>query len=112
MTSTNIVSLLHLHASKLGFQRLGVYPNDIISHYLCSGGAINLHQAHIPGSTIKTIGRWHSDTFLIYLQGYVVTFTKGVATAMKKLPGFTTRLTCRVTPLPLLSKYPTTQTSA
>ena len=38
---------------------------------------MTLHQAHIPNSTIKIIGRWGSDAFLIYLQGQVATLTKG-----------------------------------
>ena len=38
---------------------------------------MTLHQAHVPNSTIKIIGRWRSDAFLIYLQGQVATFTKG-----------------------------------
>ena len=88
MTSTNIVSLPRLHAAKLGSQRLGFYPHKIRSHSLCSGGSMTLHQAHIPGSTIKIIGQWHSDDFLISLQGWVATFTKGVATAMAKISWF------------------------
>ena len=43
VTSTNIVSLLWLHADKLGFQRLGFYPHEIGSHSLRSGVAMTLH---------------------------------------------------------------------
>ena len=43
---------------------------------------MTLQQAHVPDSTIKIIGRWSSDAFLIYLQGQVSTFTKGVSKAM------------------------------
>ena len=39
---------------------------------------MTLHQSHIPDSTIKIIGRWRSDAFLIYLQDQVATFTKAV----------------------------------
>ena len=46
---------------------------------------MTLHQAHIPDSTIKIIGQWRSDAFLIYLQGQVATFTKGVSKAMAAL---------------------------
>ena len=49
---------------------------------------MNLHQAHIPDSTIKIIGQWRSDAFLIYLQEQVATFTKGVSKAMAAVPWF------------------------
>ena len=49
---------------------------------------MTLHQAHVPNSTIKIIGRWMSDAFLIYLQGQVATFTKGVSKAMAAVPWF------------------------
>ena len=49
---------------------------------------MTLHQVHIPESTIKIISRWQSDAFLIYLQGQVATFTKGVATAKAKIAWF------------------------
>ena len=49
---------------------------------------MTLHQAHITNSTIKIIGRGRSDAFLIYLQGNVATFTKGVSTAMAKTAWF------------------------
>ena len=47
-----------------------------------------LHQAGISDSTIKLIGRWKYDAFIIYLQGQVLSFTKGVATAMKEVMWF------------------------
>ena len=49
---------------------------------------MTLHQAGFSDSTIKVIDRWKSDTFIIYLQGQVLSFTKGVAAAMKKLMWF------------------------
>ena len=52
---TNSFSLIHFHASNIGFQCLGFYPHEIGSHLICSGGAMNLHQFHIPNSTIRII---------------------------------------------------------
>ena len=46
---------------------------------------MTLHQAGIYYSTIKVIGIWNSDTFIIYLQVKVLSFTKGVAAAMKEV---------------------------
>ena len=78
----HITATLRLEASKIGFQKLGFYPHEIGSHSLRSGGAMTLHLAGISEHTIKIIGRWRSDAFLIYLQGQIASFTKGVAAAM------------------------------
>ena len=86
VTGSNIVFHLRATAHKIGFQRLGFHAHEIGSHSLRSGGAMTLHQAHVSNSTIKIIGRWRSDAFLIYLQGQVSTFTKGVSKAMLAVP--------------------------
>ena len=85
ITSTHIIYLFCLHATNIGFQRLGLYPHEIGYYSLLSGGAMTLHQAHIPDSTIKIICRWRSDAFLIYLQVQVDTSTKSVTLAMAKI---------------------------
>ena len=88
VTGINIVVLLRATVKQIGFQRLIFFPYEIGSRSLRSGVAMSLHQAHISDSTIKIIGRWRSDTFLIYLQGQVATFTKGVSKAMAAVPWF------------------------
>ena len=50
---------------------------------------MTIHQAGQSDSTINIIGQWRSDAFLIYLQGQVATFTKGVSVAMKQVVRFT-----------------------
>ena len=89
VTGGNIVELLQATAKQIGLQRLGFIPYHIGSHSLRSGGAITIHQGHISDSTIKTIGRWRSDAFLVYFQVQVATFTKGVSKAMAEVPWFT-----------------------
>ena len=88
INSQHITATLRLEASKIGFQKLGFYPHEIGSHSLRSGGAMTLHLAGISEHTIKIIGRWRSDAFLIYLQGQIASFTKGVAAAMAKVQWF------------------------
>ena len=83
VTRRHVVTILRLWEGHIGFQRLGFRPTEVGSQYLWSGGAMTLHQAGISGSTIKVIGRWKSDAFVIYLQGRVLSFTKGVASAIK-----------------------------
>ena len=55
VTIINISSLIHFHATNIDFQCLGLYPHEIGSHLIFSGGAITLHQFHIPKSTIRII---------------------------------------------------------
>ena len=88
VTGSNIVFHLRATARKIVFQRLGFHAHEIGSHFLRSGGAMTLHQAHVPNSTIKIIGRWRSDSFLVYLQVQEATFTKGVSKAMAAVPWF------------------------
>ena len=89
VTGTNIVDILRATAKHIGFQRIGFPPYKIDYHYLRSGGAMTLNQAHISNRTIKIIGRWRWEDFLIYLQGQVSTFKKGVSKAMAAVPWFT-----------------------
>ena len=53
---------------------------------------MNLHQAYISDITIKIIGRWGLDAFLIYLQGQVARFTRVVSKVMATVPWFTYQL--------------------
>ena len=46
------------------------------------------HQAGVSYSTIKVIGRWKSNAFVIYVQVQVLSFAKGVVSAMKKVIWF------------------------
>ena len=89
VTTSHLVALLGLWTSKIGYSCLGFHPHEIGSHSLSSGGAMTLHQAGQSDSTIKIIGRWQSDAFLIYLQGQVATFAKVVSVAMTQVMWFT-----------------------
>ena len=86
VTGSNIVELLRATEKQIGFQQLRFFPHYIGFHSLRLGGDMTLHEAHISYITIKIIGRWSSDAFLIYLQGQVATFTKGVSKSMAAVP--------------------------
>ena len=86
VSSRHITSTLRIIAKKIGLKKLGFYLHEIGSHLLWSGGAtMTLHLSRIPEHTIKIIGQWHSDAFLIYLQEHMVSFTKGVAVAISSV---------------------------
>jgi hypothetical protein len=88
ISSRHVTFTLREEARKIGFQKLGFFPHEIGSHSLRSGGAMTLHLAGVSEHTIKIIGRWRSDAFLIYLQGQIASFTKGVAAAMSQVQWF------------------------
>ena len=100
ITSTHLVYLLRIWAGNIGFARLGFQPHKICSHSLRSGGAVTLHQSGQFDSTIKVIGRWRLYAFLIYHQGQVATFTKGVSVAMKQVMWITSTARTPQQPLP------------
>ena len=89
ITITHLVALLRIWAGKIGFSRLGFHPHEIGFHSLRLGVAMTLHQAGQYDITIKVIGRWRLDSFLIYLQGQISNFAKGVSVAMKQAVWFT-----------------------
>jgi hypothetical protein len=86
---------------RISFQKLGFYHHEIGLHSLWVGGSMTLHLPGISKHTIKIIGRWRSDTFLIYLQGQMASFIKGVAAAMAHVRWFTHTNTPIVSPLKL-----------
>ena len=67
ISGSAVVAFIRLWAGKLGHRRLGFHPNEVDSHSLRSGGVMTLHQTGVADSTIKVIGRWKSNAFLIYL---------------------------------------------
>ena len=49
---------------------------------------MTFHQAGISDSIIKVIHLWNSDAVIVYLQGEVLSFTKGIAAAMIEVMWF------------------------
>ena len=52
VTGSNIVFHLRATACNIVFQRLGFHAHETSSYSLRSGGAMTLHQSHVPESTI------------------------------------------------------------
>jgi hypothetical protein len=70
-------AVTHLH-----LDRQGIRPTDVSSHSLRAGGATAMHLNGIPDSTIQKMGRWSSDTFLIYIHEQIAAFSRGVSKQM------------------------------
>ena len=69
-------------AKELELDKQGLTPKHIASHSLCVGGAMALHIAGVPDTTIKKLGRWSSDTFLVYIHEQIAIFSKGISSKM------------------------------
>lgn len=66
----------------LRLDRQGIHPSDVSSHSLRAGGATAMHLNGISDRTIQKMGRWSSDTFLIYIHEQIAAFSRGVSKQM------------------------------
>ena len=69
------VSALHLHL-------INILPDLVSSHSLRAGGATAMHINGVPEVTIQKMGRWSSDTFLIYIRDQLFHFSSNIAELM------------------------------
>jgi hypothetical protein len=63
-------------------------PNAVGSHSLRSGGAMHLKLAGYDKMTIKKLGRWSSDTYLIYIQSQIANLNEGISHRMAQRMSF------------------------
>jgi len=66
----------------LGLQQFGLHPDHVGSHSLRAGGAMAMHLAGVDHNTIKKMGRWSSDTWLMYIHEQIAALTAGVSKRM------------------------------
>jgi len=67
---------------KFGSGRLGISPEDIGTHSICSGFAMALVWGGTPVFEVMIIGRWSSDAFVKYIRSQVIEFSKGISQKM------------------------------
>ena len=60
----------------------GFSIDRIGNHSLRSGGAVALKLAGYDSDIIKKLGRWSSNTYLLYIQSQIANLTTGIATQM------------------------------
>ena len=68
----------------LHLENQGLHPHFVSSHSLRAGGAMAMHLNGISDNTIKKMGRWSSDTFLMYIHEQIAAFSKGISQKMSK----------------------------
>jgi hypothetical protein len=69
-----ITRALQTAARHLRLNRQGIRPSDFSSYSLRAGGATAMHLYNIPDRRIQKMGRWSSDTFLIYIHEQIAAF--------------------------------------
>ena len=69
---------------QLGLHRNGLTSNLVGSHSLRAGGAMAMYLNGVPHDTVRKMGRWQSDTFLMYIHEQIAAFSANVSTAMSK----------------------------
>ena len=82
ITADHISKAIKLAAGEVGLCRLGYEPDDVSSHSLRAGGAMAMHLNKIDTITIRKMGRWKSDTFLMYIHEQISAFAAGVSLKM------------------------------
>ena len=60
----------------------GLHKDLVGSHSLRAGGATAMHLQGIDPNTIKKMGHWSNDTFLMYIHEQISAFSKGVSHKM------------------------------
>ena len=82
VTADHISKAIKEAAGEIGLHRLGYEPADVSSHSLRAGGAMAMHLNKIDTITIRKMGRWKSDTFLMYIHEQISAFAAGVSLKM------------------------------
>jgi hypothetical protein len=82
ITSRQAITSLRAACATIGSARLGFEPDEIGTHSLCSGAAMEMYLAGVHVYTIMLIGRWSSDAFLRYIRRQFEQFSKDILQKM------------------------------
>ena len=82
VSGRNINDAIKQSVSELQLDKVGLPPEAVSSHSLRSGGAMAMHLNNVSDNTIKKMGRWTSDTFLMYIHQQISAFSGGLTEKM------------------------------
>jgi hypothetical protein len=82
ITAAEIRSAIQIATANDNLVAQGYTLDHIGTHSLHSGGAMHLRLAGYDHDIIKKLGRWSSDTYLLYIQTQIGQLTAGVAQRM------------------------------
>ena len=77
-----ITNALRVAVKALNLESINIRASQVSSHSLRAGGATAMHINGVPDITIQKMGRWSSDTFLIYIRDQLFHFTNAVSSKM------------------------------
>ena len=77
-----ITNALRVAVSELNLHLINILPDLVSSHSSRAGGATAMHINGVPEVTIQKMGRWSSDTFLIYIHDQLFHFSSNIAELM------------------------------
>jgi hypothetical protein len=80
--STDIISAVRYAAVGDNLPAAGFVISRMGSHSVRSGGALNLKLNGYDHDIIKKLGRWSSDTYLLYIQSSIGELTQGISHRM------------------------------
>ena len=82
ISSKELIARLRASVIAIGEDRLGFKADDIGTHSIRSGGAMQMFLGESPVYVIMMIGRWSSDAFLRYIRKQVEMFSHNVSRRM------------------------------
>ena len=88
ITSKQVISSLRMAAKAVGEEKLGFKIDDIGTHSIRSGAAMQMFLGESPVYVIMMIGRWSSDAFLKYIRKQVEQFSHNVSRRMLRFEFF------------------------
>lgn len=71
-----------------GLTKKGFSRSSVSSHSLRAGGAMAMHLNGVKRDTIRKMGHWSSDTFLMYIHEQISAFSSGISKKMQKEIGW------------------------
>ena len=82
LTAADVNRAIKHAVTALRLETNGLTPAQVGSHSLRAGGAMAMYLNGVPHDTIRKMGRWASDTFLMYVHEQISAVSEGVAIKM------------------------------
>lgn len=84
LTAADMNRAIKYAVTTLRLDRQGLSPTQVGSHSFRAGGAMAMYLNGVPHDTIRKMGRWTSDTFLMYVHEQISAVSETVAEQMSQ----------------------------
>ena len=82
LNANDITAAIRQSWDDLKLHKKGLTKNLVSSHSLRAGGAMAMYLNGVPHDTIRKMGRWKSDTFLMYIHKQIAVLSAGITSKM------------------------------